>query len=54
MEVDFSVWGRTTYIQLLREQVPLKKMDKEIPTKYNPIPPKGTLSFTLMLNVNLE
>lgn len=42
MEVDFLVWGRTTYIQLLREQVPLKKMDKEIPTKYNPIPPKGT------------
>lgn len=42
MEVDFFVWGRTTYRKLLREQVPLKRVDKEIPTKYNTIPPKGT------------
>lgn len=46
LKVDFLVWGRTTYIKLLREQVPLKRMDKEIPTKYYPIPPKDTCLVT--------
>lgn len=38
--------GKNNIHKTFKRASPLKRMDKEIPTKYNPIPPKGTCVVT--------